>query len=79
MCSPTPPGVPQAPAGTTTLAALADWEGMCARIADLPLLWEPGTATGYHALTFGYILGEARAASPAAPSPRSWPRTWPSR
>jgi CubicO group peptidase (beta-lactamase class C family) len=30
-------GVPQAPTGTT-LAALADWEGMCARIADLPLL-----------------------------------------
>lgn len=21
-------------------------------------LWEPGTATGYHALTFGYIIGE---------------------
>ena len=28
------------------------------RIADLPLLWEPGTAIGYHALTLGYILGE---------------------
>ncbi|MFI6452655.1 serine hydrolase domain-containing protein [Streptosporangium amethystogenes] len=50
-------GVPQAPAGIT-LADLADWEGMCARIADLRPLWEPGTATGYHALTFGYIVGE---------------------
>jgi CubicO group peptidase (beta-lactamase class C family) len=50
-------GVPQAPTGTT-LAAPTDWEGMCARIADLPLVWEPGIATGYHALTFGYILGE---------------------
>jgi len=50
-------GVPQAPAGTT-LADLADWEGTCARIADLEPLWEPGTATGYHALTFGYIIGE---------------------
>jgi CubicO group peptidase (beta-lactamase class C family) len=50
-------GVPQAPAGITA-ADLGDWAGMCARIAMLPLLWEPGTATGYHALTFGYILGE---------------------
>ena len=41
-----------------TVADLCDWDGMCARIADLPPLWEPGTATGYHALTFGYILGE---------------------
>ncbi|GAA3344998.1 serine hydrolase domain-containing protein [Amorphoplanes nipponensis] len=50
-------GVPQAPDGLT-VADLADWDGMCARVAALPLLWEPGTATGYHALTFGYILGE---------------------
>ncbi|MFF3671231.1 serine hydrolase domain-containing protein [Microtetraspora malaysiensis] len=50
-------GVPQAPAGTTP-DDLRDWAGMCDRIADLTPLWEPGTATGYHALTFGYILGE---------------------
>jgi CubicO group peptidase (beta-lactamase class C family) len=50
-------GLPQAPPGTTA-ADLGDWDGMCAKIATLPLLWEPGTATGYHALTFGYILGE---------------------
>lgn len=50
-------GVPQAPEGVT-LADLADWDGMCARIADLRPQWEAGTATGYHALTFGYILGE---------------------
>jgi CubicO group peptidase (beta-lactamase class C family) len=50
-------GVPQAPPRITP-ADLSDWDGMCARIATLPLLWEPGTATGYHALTFGYILGE---------------------
>jgi CubicO group peptidase (beta-lactamase class C family) len=50
-------GVPEVRAGTT-LTDLADWEGMCARIADLKPLWEPGTATGYHAVTFGYIVGE---------------------
>lgn len=50
-------GVPQAPAGVT-LRDLGDWATMCARIAELRPLWEPGTATGYHALTYGYILGE---------------------
>jgi CubicO group peptidase (beta-lactamase class C family) len=50
-------GVPQAPGGIT-VADLGDWDDMCERIADLEPLWEPGTATGYHAVTFGYILGE---------------------
>jgi CubicO group peptidase (beta-lactamase class C family) len=39
------------PASTVTVA-------MCTRIAGLRPLWEPGTATGYHAVTFGYVLGE---------------------
>jgi CubicO group peptidase (beta-lactamase class C family) len=58
-------GVPQAPPGITP-EKLGDWHAMCARIAALRPLWEPGTATGYHALTFGYILGEVvrRVASP---------------
>jgi CubicO group peptidase (beta-lactamase class C family) len=50
-------GVPQAPTGAS-LADLADWNRMSSRIADLSPLWQPGTATGYHAVTFGYILGE---------------------
>ena len=31
---------------------------MCAGLAALAPLWEPGTRLGYHALTFGWILGE---------------------
>jgi CubicO group peptidase (beta-lactamase class C family) len=31
---------------------------MCAAIADAELWWEPGTKIGYHAYTFGYIIGE---------------------
>jgi CubicO group peptidase (beta-lactamase class C family) len=31
---------------------------MCAAIADAQLWWEPGTKVGYHAFTFGYIVGE---------------------
>jgi CubicO group peptidase (beta-lactamase class C family) len=31
---------------------------MCAVIADATPWWEPGGKTGYHAYTFGYIVGE---------------------
>jgi CubicO group peptidase (beta-lactamase class C family) len=43
---------------TTTPEDLCDWEKMCAAIAESELWWEPGTKTGYHAYTFGYIVGE---------------------
>jgi CubicO group peptidase (beta-lactamase class C family) len=50
-------GVPQMPEGAQP-EDLCDWDRMCAAIADLPLLWEPGAMTGYHAFTIGWILGE---------------------
>ncbi len=50
-------GVPGVPL-TTTIEDLCDWDKMCAAIADEELWWEPGTKIGYHALTFGYIVGE---------------------
>jgi CubicO group peptidase (beta-lactamase class C family) len=50
-------GVPGLPAGTTP-EDLCDWEKMCAVIADAEPWWEPGTKTGYHAQSFGYIIGE---------------------
>jgi CubicO group peptidase (beta-lactamase class C family) len=31
---------------------------MCQRIAELEPLWPPGTATGYHAMTYGWLVGE---------------------
>lgn len=37
---------------------LGDWERVCAFLAGQRPWWEPGTETGYHALTFGYVLGE---------------------
>lgn len=42
----------------TTPEDLCDWHKMCAVIADASPWWEPGTRTGYHPQTFGYILGE---------------------
>lgn len=50
-------GVPHLPAGVSP-EMLCDWEGMCTGIAALSPLWEPGTGTGYHAYSFGWILGE---------------------
>lgn len=40
-------------------ADLLDWIGMVGVIEAQPSNWEPGTAVGYHARTFGYIVGEA--------------------
>src|SRR2546430_378916 len=50
-------GVPAIPLDTT-FEDLCDWDKMCAAIADAELWWEPGTKIGYHAYTFGYIVGE---------------------
>ncbi len=37
---------------------LADWEKCCAALAAQAPWWEPGTASGYHAVTQGYLIGE---------------------
>src|SRR5207237_989042 len=50
-------GVPGIPL-TTTIEDLCDWDKMCSAIAHAELWWEPGTKIGYHAYTFGYIVGE---------------------
>jgi CubicO group peptidase (beta-lactamase class C family) len=35
-----------------------DWDAICARLAAMTPLWPPGSASGYHAITFGYLAGE---------------------
>lgn len=35
-----------------------DWDLICARLAAMAPLWPPGSASGYHPITFGYIAGE---------------------
>jgi len=37
---------------------LADWEKCTSMLAAQEPWWEPGTASGYHALTQGYLIGE---------------------
>ncbi|MEB2343942.1 MAG: serine hydrolase [Deltaproteobacteria bacterium] len=39
-------------------AALFEWDTMCAALAAQTPWWEPGTAHGYHAMTFGWLVGE---------------------
>ena len=50
-------GVPQLPPGYDT-AMMIDWQRMVEGIAAMAPQWEPGSACGYHGVTYGYILGE---------------------
>ena len=50
-------GIPQMPDGVTA-EMVTDWEAMCTAIAAQEPLWPPGTRTAYHALVFGWIIGE---------------------
>jgi CubicO group peptidase (beta-lactamase class C family) len=50
-------GVPQMPEGCTP-EMMCDWEAMAAAIAAHKPLWEPGARSGYHAYTYGWIVGE---------------------
>jgi CubicO group peptidase (beta-lactamase class C family) len=50
-------GLPHMP-DCKALTELTDWRHMCDLIADLEPLWTPGTKTYYHAITFGWLVGE---------------------
>jgi CubicO group peptidase (beta-lactamase class C family) len=41
-----------------TVEDLSDWDKVVAALAASEPWWTPGTASGYHALTFGYLVGE---------------------
>ena len=46
-------GIPRSPGEDLT-----DWDGTVSAIAAMPTMWEPGTRTAYHGVTFGWVLGE---------------------
>lgn len=50
-------GVPAMPR-TIGPADLTDWTRVCAALAGAEPRWRPGTATGYHSFTFGFLVGE---------------------
>jgi len=35
-----------------------DWDAICEKLAAMAPIWPPGTASGYHPITFGYLAGE---------------------
>ena len=39
-------------------ADIYDWDKMCAELAAQEPWWMPGTAHGYHAITYGWLVGE---------------------
>jgi CubicO group peptidase (beta-lactamase class C family) len=41
-----------------TIDDVYDWDKSTAMLAAQPPFWEPGAASGYHALTFGHLIGE---------------------
>ncbi len=41
-----------------TLEDLYDWDNSTALLAAQAPWWEPGTASGYHMLTYGHLIGE---------------------
>jgi CubicO group peptidase (beta-lactamase class C family) len=41
-----------------TIDDVYDWDKSTAMLAAQAPWWEPGTASGYHALTFGHLIGE---------------------
>ena len=42
----------------TSVEDQCDWFGCCGKLARQKTVWEPGTATSYHAMTFGWLVGE---------------------
>lgn len=35
-----------------------DWDAICGKLAAMAPIWTPGTASGYHPITVGYLVGE---------------------
>ncbi|MFI6924787.1 serine hydrolase domain-containing protein [Nonomuraea spiralis] len=50
-------GVPGVPLDTTP-EDVCDWDKMVTALENAELWWEPGTKMGYHAYTFGFLVGE---------------------
>ncbi len=46
------------PTEVCTLDDVLAWEGVVDKLAASTPLWEPGTQHGYHAVTYGFLVGE---------------------
>ena len=46
------------PTEVCTLDDVLSWDGVVDKLAGSSPLWEPGTQHGYHAVTYGFLVGE---------------------
>jgi len=51
-------GIPVCPSGVTRFEQTLDWDFMVRAMESLRPEWEPGTANGYHAINYGWLVGE---------------------
>jgi CubicO group peptidase (beta-lactamase class C family) len=51
-------GVPQIRDQVDSVWDMSDWDAMVRMVSGLEPLWEPGTANGYHAINFAWLIGE---------------------
>ncbi|HTF35046.1 MAG TPA: serine hydrolase domain-containing protein [Myxococcota bacterium] len=51
-------GIPVCPEGVTCFEQTLDWDFMVREMEGLLPAWEPGTANGYHAINYGWLVGE---------------------
>lgn len=51
-------GVPQIRDEVPDVSSLADWDAMVAMMERLTPLWTPGEQNGYHAINYGWLVGE---------------------
>jgi CubicO group peptidase (beta-lactamase class C family) len=51
-------GIPACPSGVTHFEQTLDWDFMVRAMESLRPEWEPGTANGYHAINYGWLVGE---------------------
>ncbi|MGH9151522.1 MAG: serine hydrolase domain-containing protein [Acidimicrobiales bacterium] len=51
-------GIPHIRDAIAGVDAMAEWDPMAEAVAAMAPVWEPGTANGYHALSWGWIAGE---------------------
>ncbi|HUS61515.1 MAG TPA: serine hydrolase domain-containing protein [Acidimicrobiales bacterium] len=51
-------GIPNIRDVVDDVAEIGDWDHMIGVLNGMEPLWEPGTANGYHAVTFGWLVGE---------------------
>jgi CubicO group peptidase (beta-lactamase class C family) len=50
-------GIPQMPPDVTP-ERMCDWQWMTSAVADMTPMYEPGTTNAYHALVWGWLIGE---------------------